>query len=54
MLRFEPSAALNKFSPSTPFNPTRNPAMVGQRFGGFNGQPEPRAVVESFTVLPPE
>jgi hypothetical protein len=61
VVRFEPSQALNSFNAGTPFNPTRNPVMVGQKNFAPPGQapapnqiPSPRAVIESFTVLPPE
>jgi hypothetical protein len=61
VVRFEPATTPSPTDPYTPFNPTQNPVMP-QFFplptapGGGVPLPRPpmRAVVESFTVLPPE
>jgi hypothetical protein len=70
VLRFEPSVPLLSANPFTALNPSQNPVMVGQPFRNLgslplgstniyletptNGQFAPRAVVESYTVLPPQ
>ncbi len=60
VVRFEPVTAPSPTNAYTAFNPTHNPVMP-QMFPLPNGpgavprpQPQIRAVVESFTVLPPE
>jgi hypothetical protein len=63
VVRFEPVTTPSLTDPYTPFNPTQNPVMP-QLFPAPNPnvpgsgvplpQPKMRAVVESFTVLPPE
>ncbi len=56
VVRFEPSGPINPADPYAPLNPTQNPVMPYQK--NPNNQvpqiPPPRAVIENFTVLPPE
>jgi hypothetical protein len=68
VVRFEQNPVYTSVNnPGNPLNPTRNPAMPGQiyytnsiltnhvqTFLPLNGQPPPRAVIESYTVLPPQ
>jgi hypothetical protein len=59
VVRFEPATALDSTNIYTPLNPTQNPVMP-LMFAPPNAplilppRPQMRAVVESFTVLPPE
>ena len=60
VVRFEPSSSINPADPFAPLNPTQNPVMPYRK--DTNNPPlqlppqipPPRAVIESFTVLPPE
>src|SRR5260221_6141459 len=57
VVRFEPSSPINPADPFAPLNPTQNPEMPYRKDPNNNIQPQippPRAVIESFTVLPPE
>jgi len=60
VVRFEPSSPVNPADPYAPFNPTQNPAMPYRRNPNDTPHitppviPPPHAVIESFTVLPPE
>jgi hypothetical protein len=60
VVRFEPSSPLNPADLYAPLNPAQNPVMPFLK-NPNNGPavnspqiPPPHAVIESFTVLPPE
>ncbi len=58
VVRFEPSGPLAPADHYTPLNPTQNPVMPFRKGVDPTPVPQdvppPRAVIESFTVLPPE
>jgi hypothetical protein len=60
VVRFEPSGPLSPTNHYTPLNPTQNPVMPYRKNPNNVPPvtppviPPPRAVIESFTVLPPE
>jgi hypothetical protein len=57
VVRIEPTdlKVFRSDDPFTALNPTRNPVMPDVGFGNRHPpKPNPRAVVESFTILPPE
>jgi hypothetical protein len=55
VVRIEANGGLDPRNPFTPLNPTRNPIMPDVGFRKLTPPaPNPRAVVESFTILPPE
>jgi hypothetical protein len=56
VVRFEPSGPLSPTNHYTPLNPTQNPVMPFRKSvdPAPAPVPPPRAVIESFTVLPPE